>query len=156
MNSLKWLEAWDLAGAVEAITAVAPPPDLRARLMSRVAQAAAGAPVVEIRAGQGRWRPSGMPGVQMQMLYHEAETGRSTLLFQLEAGAFLPAHKHGAAEQCLVLAGDFFWEGYEYGPGDFVVLGVDTVHPRVGTRQGATVLIVAGHNEAVGDEDEKG
>jgi anti-sigma factor ChrR (cupin superfamily) len=155
MNSLKWLEAWDLQSAVAAIAPVDPPPGLRDRLMARLAQAA-NAPIVEIRAENAKWRPSGMPGVRIQPLYKEAATGRRTFLLKLDAGATLPAHRHGADEQCFILSGDFVWEDLEYGPGDFVVLPAQSIHPRISSRGGATVLIVAGDNDPVGDEDEKG
>jgi anti-sigma factor ChrR (cupin superfamily) len=143
----------EVAGGIEALAAAAPahapPPELRARLLARVAREEAVRPQISLRAGERDWRPTGVAGIAMQLLYADPTTGRHTLLLRLDPGARYPAHLHDEAEQCLVLEGEVGWEELRYAKGDFIVAGKGSVHPVIETTQGALLLLVAGHSEFV-------
>ncbi len=67
----------------------------------------------------------------------------------MEPGSVLPAHRHGDAEQCLVIEGDLRWEDLEYHTGDFVVARAGTRHPQLTTDNGNVLLLVTGDNEFI-------
>ncbi|ETX04216.1 MAG: hypothetical protein ETSY2_30040 [Candidatus Entotheonella gemina] len=93
----------------------APPPDLRDRLMQRVAREASGAsepaasdaPIdfVYIREHEGEWQALG-PGISAKFLYTDPETKRHTAILRMAPGTYLPPHEHLAVEEFLVLQGD--------------------------------------------------
>lgn len=136
--------AWDAAALESAVTPVAPPPALRARLMNQLASYCATGPVVEVRHNEGEWQSVGVPGIDRRLLYVDPVTRYRTFHLRMAPGTTLPAHRHKTHEQCLVLEGGIQWDEQRYGPGDFVVAGADTVHSPIHTEQGALVLIVSG------------
>lgn len=133
----------------ETVEPVAPPASVRERLMSGVANYESLKPVADVRAYDDNWADSGIPGVDMKVLYRDKKLRRSTFLLRMAPGSKLPAHHHHDDEQCLVLSGDVRWGELVYREGDFVVMGNDTTHPVVSTIGGNVLLLVAGHNEYV-------
>ncbi|MEO8593693.1 MAG: cupin domain-containing protein [Candidatus Solibacter sp.] len=136
--------AWQLA---ESVDAVAPPPALKERLMTRVAQFEQLKPLADVRRNEDFWAHSGMPGIDIKQLFKESETGRTTYLLRMEPGCRLPAHVHHDAEQCLVLKGDIAWGDIVYEEGDFIVMGKGTHHPEIHTVNGNLLLLISGHTE---------
>ena len=128
---------------------VAPAPSVRERLMSSVANYESLKPVADVRAYDDDWRQSGIPGVDIKVLFRDKKLRRTTMLLRMAPGAMLPAHHHHDDEQCLVVSGDVRWGELVYREGDFVVMGSDTTHPVVTTANGNLLMLVAGHNEYV-------
>jgi anti-sigma factor ChrR (cupin superfamily) len=136
--------AWLLA---ESVTPVAPPPSLKNRLLSRVAQFEQLKPLADVRRNEEYWASTGMPGVDVKQLFQENETGRSTYLLRMQPGVRLPAHFHHDAEQCLVLKGDIGWGDLVYEEGDFIVMGKGTKHPEIHTVNGNLLLLISGRTD---------
>jgi anti-sigma factor ChrR (cupin superfamily) len=105
-----------LQNAMESVVFAAPIPAPRANLKDRLLAAAAKAkplgfeepePGVHVlRAGNGRWKETGYPGVSVKILHLEKETRMATSILRLEPGAKYPPHHHTQMEQCLVISGD--------------------------------------------------
>lgn len=131
------------------VTPVRPPAALRDRLMARVANFEALKPTAEVRVYDEGWRPSGVEGVDVKMLYRDEPANRSTMLVRMAAGSRYPMHRHHDDEQCLVVRGDICWRDQVYREGDFVVTGRDSTHPELWTENGNLLLIVAGHHEFI-------
>ena len=74
---------------------------VRTRLMKQIAAESGGHHGLVV-AGSGVWRPF-LPGIERQVL-HEAE-GIMCYLLRFAPGATLPAHRHPADEECVVLQG---------------------------------------------------
>lgn len=53
------------------------------------------------------WEPSQFEGIETKILWADADTGRSTILFKLAPGAVVPAHEHVDVEQTWVISGSF-------------------------------------------------
>ena len=53
------------------------------------------------------WSTSDFPGIRHKVLWSDPESGRSTILFNLEPGAVVPAHEHTDVEQTWVISGSF-------------------------------------------------
>ena len=136
--------AWQLAGALDPVS---PAPDLKTRLLTRVAQYEQLKPLADVRRNDESWVHSGMPGIDIKQLFKEKETGRATYLLRMEPGARLPGHFHHDAEQCLVLKGDIAWGDIVYEEGDFIVMGKGTHHPEIHTVNGNLLLLISGHTE---------
>jgi len=131
----------------ETVAPVAPPPALKGRLLSIVADFELLKPVADVRRDENTWVHTGMPGIDIKPLFKEASTGRNTYLVRMEPGARMAPHHHGDIEQCLVVKGDIRWGNLVFEEGDFMVMGKDTAHPEVHTVNGVIMLIISGHNE---------
>jgi anti-sigma factor ChrR (cupin superfamily) len=127
---------------------VAPPEFLRDRLAARLAAPGADwRPAAEIRKGAGVWKPTGVPGIDFQLLYADPKSGLGTYLLRMAPGSRYPAHRHFDNEQCLLLEGDLRWGAVSYQAGDFLVSGDGSVHPEVTTQGGNVQLIISGKFE---------
>ena len=125
---------------------VAPAPSVRGRLMQTVADYESVRPLADVRVHDDTWMDSGLPGVDLKILFRDKKLRRTTMLLRMAPGSSLPAHHHHDDEQCLVVSGDVRWGDLVYREGDFVVMGNDTRHPVVSTVGGNILLLVAGHN----------
>jgi anti-sigma factor ChrR (cupin superfamily) len=135
----------DIVALAVGIGPVAPPPHLKARVLQSIGACNHEAGLGAIRAGEGRWRPSGVPGISFKKLYSDKASGLVTTLVRMEAGAVLPAHRHSLTEQCLILEGDLIHNDVVYGPGDFTWAEAGSLDPELRTGTGALLLIVGGH-----------
>lgn len=144
-------DANELVAAVAlSVKPVAPPPDLKARLMSRLDPPPPNNPYPGLfskRAHeQGPWKPSkSAPGVFYKKLYHDKEAGLVTTLVKMEPGARLAAHTHSKTEQCLILEGDLRYNDQKiYRAGDFTWALSGSVDPALYTVEGNLLLIISG------------
>lgn len=86
------------------------------------------------------WRPW-HPGIQIQLLYQEADGGPAAALLRYEPGAAVPSHEHRGYEHILVLDGAQQDEHRTYPAGTFVVNRPHSIH-RVASEGGCVVLII--------------
>ncbi len=133
---------------------VTPAEAVRNRLMTRVADWNSLKPLADVRPYDSPWLDGGAPGVEIRQLFRDRQTGRTTMLVRMEAGAVFPAHHHADDEQCYVLRGDIRWGNVVYKEGDFVVMARDTTHPELRSEAGNLLLIIAGTNEFVAGKNE--
>jgi anti-sigma factor ChrR (cupin superfamily) len=119
---------------------VAPPigPGARARIMSY----AESKPISQvIRASDGEWIESGMPGFQFKILFEDPDTKKKTVLARIAAGARMPHHRHQGAEECLLIEGSLWTDGVLLLPGDFIVTEDQTEHEDTWSPNGALALL---------------
>ncbi|MFN0009719.1 MAG: cupin domain-containing protein [Planctomycetota bacterium] len=96
-----------------------------------------------IRAGQGSWEPTGVPGIEMNTLHVDRMNNRATILARMAPGAAYPAHIHAGPEECYVLQGDL-WEGdRRMSAGDYERAPQGSRHEIQSTREGCLLLIVS-------------
>ncbi|HEX4950796.1 MAG TPA: cupin domain-containing protein [Blastocatellia bacterium] len=133
----------------------APSADLRARLLTRIANepqhtktvAPSDTPAhvpahLDVLAHEGHWNPL-FDGVACKILFTESTNGYVTSLLKLDPNARLPNHKHKGAEQCLVVGGEFRMNGKLYRPGDFTVALDGSEHLDIHTETGGLLLLVS-------------
>jgi anti-sigma factor ChrR (cupin superfamily) len=143
---------WGLAASV----AKAPPPQLRQHLLERISRSTHATQVWRdwvpdaghqslriLRAGEGAWEESQVPGVAVRRLSVDANRKSTTMLVRMAPGASYPSHRHAAAEECLVLEGDLVVGGDVLHPGDFQRAEAGSVHPRQFTRSGCLLYILS-------------
>jgi anti-sigma factor ChrR (cupin superfamily) len=119
-----------------------PGPDLKRKLMQRLAEPAIPAGFAFHHASDDRWLPHPVPGIRMKVLALNKKSGYATLLLDVEPGTRFPAHHHGGAEECYVVSGSIFTCGRRLGPGDFVHADADTDHGELWTDEGAQVILI--------------
>lgn len=96
-------------------------------------------PVV-VRTDEEGWRPLKVPGVSVKVLRRDPDTGGSTALVRLEAGARFPAHNHPAGEEVFVLEGDVLIGPDRLKAGDYVYTPPNGKH--AASSQGGCVFLV--------------
>ena len=119
---------------------VAPDASVRSRLMERSASARPGV----ARTSEMEWRPSGLPGILVKVLYSDSRTGATTSLVRMEAGAKYPPHRHAGLEHLYILEGDLVFHDHTLHAGDYEVSESSTDHPPATTKNGCLVLVL--HN----------
>lgn len=146
-----------------AVAPVLPDPQTRERLLRRVATSARGAsrasplqphlsPVLPsrsvpalrtVRASEGDWAATSVPGVSIRTLYVDRERDQYTALVRMSAGSSYPLHVHGGPEQCLVLEGDLHIGDEVLHPGDYQVAPAGSRHGVQSTERGCLLFITS-------------
>jgi len=147
----------------EAVTPVAPRPEVKALLMARIREEAAAesqpaqptpaqspdvAMASELPAGfsftyaDDDWHPHPVPGIRMKLLALSRDRGYATLLFDVAPGVVFPAHHHSGPEECYVVSGTVIACGRHMGPGDFHHADGETDHGELYTETGCRVILV--------------
>lgn len=105
-------------------------------------------PFTYLAAGQGRFEPTSMPGVEARRLFVDADHDRVTMLVRMAPGTSYPAHVHGGAEECLVISGDLRIGALHMRSGDFQRAEAGSTHVVQSTDEGCVLLIVSSlHDE---------
>lgn len=138
-DGLTVLESLDLAFA---LPVASPRPELKQRLLDRVC-ALPPLGMGCLRKDEGRWLPTGSPGVEYRKLYLDAATGLITMLVRMAPGATYPGHLHTRTEQCLVLEGDLRHRNEVYEAGDFTWAESGTSDSPSSSMFGNLLLIMA-------------
>lgn len=66
------------------------------------------------------WEPTSFEGIHTKVLYADAKTGMSTILFKMDPGAVVPQHEHTALEQTYLLEGSLVDEQGAVTAGNYV------------------------------------
>src|SRR4051794_6259171 len=95
----------------ESLAPVTPPAHVKERLFRTIQSAAAEAPVAgkpepaheagigAMRSHEGKWKPTGIPGIMAKKLYVDRASGLLSTLLRMEPGSVYPPHKHTRTEQ---------------------------------------------------------
>jgi anti-sigma factor ChrR (cupin superfamily) len=119
---------------------IEPPASLRARVLASIQDSADAISIV--RAHEGAWVRTPFPGVSVKPLYVDPQSKLVTQLVRLAPGAYIPAHRHAAPEQCYVVEGDVRIGDDVFSPGDFSIASTKSMHGRVSSVQGCILVIV--------------
>lgn len=96
---------------------------------------------VKLAADAQQWRVTADPGFYIKPLFHDENTGETSVLMKMDPGAYAPPHSHDRFEEILVLEGDFYDAEHSYRSGDYVARAIGAMH-EAGSRRGGVVLIV--------------
>ena len=124
----------------DSIEPVAPPPDLRRRIVDAVR----GMPHDSrtVRSNEGRWMPCPFPGVKLKTLSVDEKRGTATILVSLDPGSRLPAHDHHGGEESFVVSGSCRIGTVYLRQGDFHRAGGGSHHGDVVSDEGCVLLLV--------------
>lgn len=134
---------------------VAPPPQVKDRLLARVQTSPAAPRGFFFRFDHdGDWLPHPVSGIRMKVLALNRTAGYATLLLDVAPGTTFPAHHHGGPEECYVISGSLITCGRRLVAGDFVHADGDTDHGELFTEEGCRVLLVVPPEEHLPDQFE--
>ena len=77
----------------------------------------------------------------MKTLYYDEAQGMVSFLLRAQPGACMPAHRHHAVEECLVLQGEFRLGEKLLRAGDFELGRPGEEHPEATTHTGVLVYL---------------
>lgn len=123
---------------LEAAAPAAPPDTLRARVLARVQTSDAAG--LGARVAEGAWK-SVLPGIEVRTLFYDEAQRMVSFLLRAQPGATLPAHRHHAYEECLVLQGEFTMGDTTLRAGDFELGLPGEEHPLAVTHSGVLVYL---------------
>jgi len=115
----------------------------RSRMRERVralARDAAPPGTTTHRASPDAWQRLS-PLIEMQVLRRDAAAGSQTVLLRVAAGGILPAHRHVAEEEFLVLEGECRVGTHRLGAGDMHVASAGSWHDDIATDGGVLILL---------------
>jgi hypothetical protein len=150
-----------VAGALGlGVPPVAPPPELKQRLMNSIAaspEAKSDSPAklpeglaALARANEMPWKPTPFPGIRSKRLYTNNSDGTTVWLVNMAPGSVYPPHSHTAIEHTFVVEGDIVFDGYSLCAGEYqaALPGKDHDKP-ITTKGGCTVLIINNAHDEV-------
>jgi anti-sigma factor ChrR (cupin superfamily) len=135
-------EALSAATALAASAATEPPPNLRNRLLDRIAQPEPEHVYVKLDPDTKPWRPTPYAGVWSKRLFTDPQTKLHTFLLKMDPNSTIPSHTHEQDEQCFLLEGDVSWGNEPIQPGGFVTGVAGKPMPPLTTRGGNLMLII--------------
>ena len=137
------MDARLLESMLEAVDPIKPPAALRDRILTHVfSRGSERNGARTIRGGEQGWRTL-FPGLDYKMLVYDELAGSKSFLLRARAGTRLPAHEHHGYEECLVLEGEFSFEGLHLKAGDFHGVSRDVPHGESWTDTGTLVYLRA-------------
>lgn len=131
-----------LAALQEGLTPIAPPPDLRGRILAQALGGSTPEGPLTVRAGEAGWHTL-IEGIDFKMLTYDERGGTKSFLLRARAGMRMPPHRHHCYEECLVLEGEFSFGDLTLRAGDFHGAGTEHEHCEAYTRTGVTVYLRA-------------
>jgi len=138
-----------VATGIAASVATPPQPQLKERLMSRVARtprtpglAYNEAGLLIARSQEIAWK-SLAPGISYKALCRDKARNSDTMLIRMEPGARLPSHRHSQVEELFLLSGDLHVEDQVMYAGDYCCADIGSIHDRSYTDGGCLFLLMA-------------
>lgn len=130
-----------LAEMLEATAPLAPPSELRDRVLARVR--ADRESFITVRGDdRTRWRTL-TAGVEFKLLMFDTQAHSKSFLLRSAAGTRMPAHSHRRFEECFVLEGEFSIGDIHLCAGDFHGASMETAHGESYTEHGVLVYLRA-------------
>jgi quercetin dioxygenase-like cupin family protein len=99
-------------------------------------------------AEDGSFEPTDIEGISVRRLFVDEAADRVTMLVRMAPGTAYPAHRHGGAEECYVLAGELsVGDESTLRAGDYQRMGAGSLHPVQSTRGGCLLLIAGSRHD---------
>jgi anti-sigma factor ChrR (cupin superfamily) len=100
-----------------------------------------------LRANEGTWEETAVPGVSVKPLFVDRERDYVTMLVRMAPGTSYPCHRHGGAEECYVLQGDLHVAGQVLHAGDYQRAEDTSEHGVQSTEAGCLLLITSSQHD---------
>ena len=142
MNEMLTREETELLDGVvaESIDPIAPPPELRRRILDAVRSMPQNSRTV--RSDEGDWTPLPFPGIRVKTLSVDDDRNTATILMMFDPGARMPAHDHHGDEQAFVVSGSCRIGTLSLRKGDFHRAGAGSHHGDLVSDEGCVLLLV--------------
>lgn len=158
---------WPVVEEFAAAAPVAPNPEVRNQVLSRVLNRVEGdkqaatqsrsspllphlegaqdqvlQPVTQ-RAAESQWQETATPGISMRVLSLDRQKDQFLALVRMAPGATYPRHIHRGPEHCLVLEGELNIGGEILQAGDYQLSPPGSRHPLQSTSTGCLLMITS-------------
>ncbi len=100
-----------------------------------------------LRAAEGNWQDTAVPGVSVKPLFVDKERDYVTMLVRMAPGSSYPRHTHAGAEECFVIEGELRVAGRVLNPGDYQRADAASDHGEQATDEGCLLLIVSSQHD---------
>jgi len=124
-----------------------PPPDPRSVQVWKDWKPSAPSGLVTVRATEGAWEETSVPGVSVKTLHVDAERRYITMLVRMEPGSSYPCHRHAGIEECFVLRGDLRVGDRVLEAGDYQCAPAESRHGVQSTENGCLLLISSSQDD---------
>jgi len=128
-----------LAAIAESLDPIAPPPDVKQRILSKVRSRT-------VRAHEGRWFPLA-EGVRMKKLSSDRSRNTVTVLMEMEPGSAVPPHDHKKSEDSFCVRGSCRIGDEMFYPGDFHHTEAGSHHETITSDEGCLILLVMDYED---------
>ncbi|NUP12317.1 MAG: hypothetical protein HOW73_40240 [Polyangiaceae bacterium] len=109
--------------------------------------------VTIVRPDASQWQPHpSAPGVTMKLLYRDPRSGVYTALVRIAAGASLPARRHAAPEEAMLVSGVAFFGEHEMRAGEYYRAESETIHDAITTSTGCTFFLCGSEHDEFLDQ----
>jgi hypothetical protein len=99
-------------------------------------------------AQEGEFEPTDIAGIDVRCLFVDEDADRVTMLVRMAPGTAYPAHRHGGAEECFVLAGDLtIGSATRLAAGDYQRMDTGSEHAPQSTQGGCLLLITSSRRD---------
>jgi anti-sigma factor ChrR (cupin superfamily) len=137
------------------LTSVAPPrPEVRTRVLKRISDDSLaggtlfiGDGLQFVRAAQIAWEPVANQGMEVKVLFRDANRAYSAKLVRMAAGTNYPSHRHADIEEVFLLEGDLTVSGVLMQPGDYCRAEPGTTHRDVSTSAGCLFISMSSERD---------
>lgn len=125
----------------------APPPELRATVLERIASEEAA--VIDqvglrfVRSARLGWESGAAPGVEVKRLFTDPAGNRTTKMYRMAPGSRYPAHRHADVEDIYIIEGDLLVCGVLMRAGDYCRAEADSLHEGIQTSNGCLFIATA-------------
>lgn len=128
-----------MTSLLDAMPSISPPQALRAKVLARIHGPTSMKELITLRSDEGAWIKM-RPGIEIKLLFNDAQTKSRSLLMRVHAGATFPAHEHDGVEECLVLEGEFNMGNLTLRAGDYHVAPQGIAHADLTSPTGALLF----------------
>ncbi len=126
---------------------VATRPELRERVLDRVARADAKDDAVFekdglhfVRQDRSGWQAGKAPGCYFKRLHHDPERQYVTQLIRMDPGTVYPAHRHADFEEIYLLDGDLLVSDVHMSAGDYCRADAGSIHTGIRSENGCLFI----------------
>jgi hypothetical protein len=90
-----------------------------------------------------------VPGAKLKLLWRDGESGAYTALLHLAPGTTLPARKHAAVEEMLLVEGSAMVGPWEMRAGEYCRAEAGSVHEAIKSDEGCTFFVTGSENDSI-------
>ncbi|HEX7614379.1 MAG TPA: cupin domain-containing protein [Thermoanaerobaculia bacterium] len=163
----EWSDEWSelrrefgdaVVDALALSAAVTPPPQLKDRILGRIASGPEGAAraaslppggrrilpgVSAVLVADAPWTPAALPGLDFKVLHRDDARGYTTRLLRFAPGSTYPSHRHGATEEVFIVSGSVVLNGVTLRAGDYCRSEAGTTETAAFSTEGGLAIIVS-------------
>ncbi len=90
-----------------------------------------------------------VPGAKLKLLWRDGDTGAYTALLHLAPGTTLPARRHAAVEEMLLVEGSALIGSWDIRPGEYCRAEAGSLHEPIRSEEGCTFFVTGSERDEI-------